>query len=270
MPTTRTTDTFAGSRGSIALADWPLEDPRRVVVLAHGYGEHAGRYEHVARALLAGGAAVYGLDHLGHGESEGERALVEDFGDFLADLDHVVARAAAAHPGVPVVLLGHSMGGLIATRYAQTRGDALAALVISAPVIGGNPEIEALLTMDPIPEVPIPPEALSRDPEVGRAYAEDPLVYHGPFKRATLEAMFGAVRDVAGGPPLGPLPTLWIHGELDGLAPLASTREAIERLRGETFEEHVYAGAMHEVLNETNKDEVLTDVIGFVTHALTP
>jgi alpha-beta hydrolase superfamily lysophospholipase len=264
MPTTRTTDTLAGSRGTIATVDWPLEDPRRVVVLAHGYGEHIGRYEHVAQDLLAHGAAVYGLDHLGHGESDGERALVEDFGDLLADLDLVVERARAAHPDVPLVLMGHSMGGLIATRYAQTSGHKLDALVISAPVIGGNPDIEALLTMDPIPEVPIPPEALSRDPEVGRAYAEDPLVYHGPFKRATLEAMFSAVRDVADGQSLGPLPTLWIHGELDGLAPLAGTREAIARLRGETFEEHVYPGAMHEVLNETNKDEVLGDVEAFL------
>ena len=262
--TTRTTETAAGARGTIALADWPLEDPRWVVVLAHGYGEHVGRYEHVAQDLLAHGAAVHGLDHHGHGGSEGERALVEDFGALLADLDLVVDRAAAAHPGVPLVLLGHSLGGLIATRYAQTRGERLDGLVISAPVIGGNPDIEALLDMDPIPEVPIPPEALSRDPEVGRAYAEDPLVYHGPFKRQTLEALFGAVRDVAAGPSLGALPTLWIHGELDGLAPLQPTRDAVARLRGERFEEHVYPGAMHEVLNETNNAEVLGHVKGFL------
>ena len=118
MPTTRTTDSFAGTRGTIATVDWPHEDPRRVVVLAHGYGEHIGRYEHVAQDLAAHGAAVYGLDHLGHGESDGERALVEDFADVLADLDRLVDRAAAEHPGVPLVLLGHSMGGLIATRFS--------------------------------------------------------------------------------------------------------------------------------------------------------
>lgn len=266
--TARTTEEIAGARGTIAVVDWPLEGPRRVVVIAHGYGEHIGRYEHVAEALRERGAAVFGLDHHGHGESEGERALVEDFSDLLADLDLVVDRAAAAHPGVPLVLLGHSLGGLIATRYAQTRGDKLAGLVISAPVIGGNPDIEALLGMDPIPEVPIPPEALSRDPEVGSAYAADPLVYHGPFKRATLEALFGAVRDVASGPPFE-LPTLWIHGEHDGLAPLPNTREAVAHVRGEDFEEHVYPGAMHEVLNETNKDEVLADVNAFLAR-ITP
>ena len=148
--TARTTDTLAGARGTVATVDWPLEDARRAVVIAHGYGEHIGRYEHVAQDLAAHGAAVYGLDHHGHGESEGERALVEDFDVYLDDLEQVVRRARAEHPDVPLVLLGHSLGGLIATRYAQARGG-LDALVISAPVIGGNPEIEALLGVGPDP-----------------------------------------------------------------------------------------------------------------------
>ncbi len=81
--TARTTEEIAGARGTVALVDWPLEDPRRVVVIAHGYGEHIGRYEHVAEALREHGAAVFGLDHHGHGSSEGEPALVEDFEDLL-------------------------------------------------------------------------------------------------------------------------------------------------------------------------------------------
>ena len=84
------------------------------------------------------------------------------------------------------MLIGHSMGGLVATRYAQLHGSELAALVLSGPAIGGNPGIEALLAMDPIPDLPIDPSTLSRDPEVGRTYLEDPLVWHGPFRRATL------------------------------------------------------------------------------------
>jgi len=153
------------------------------------------------------------------------------------------------------VLIGHSMGGLVATRYAQLHGSELAALVLSGPAIGGNPGIEALLAMDPIPDLPIDPSTLSRDPEVGRAYLEDPLVWHGPFRRATLEALFAAVRTIAAGPRLGPLPTLWLHGEDDALTPLAETRAAIERVRGERLESIVYPGARHEVLNETNRDD---------------
>src|SRR2546426_543265 len=80
----------------------------------------------------------------------------------------------AEHPDRPVALIGHSMGGIVAARYAQLYGEELAALVLSGPPLGGNPAFEALLEMDPFPDIPIDPEVLSRNPEVGRAYAEDP------------------------------------------------------------------------------------------------
>ncbi|HEV2813150.1 MAG TPA: alpha/beta hydrolase [Solirubrobacteraceae bacterium] len=265
---TRTESELAGARGRIVVHEWRAADPRFVVLLAHGYGEHAGRYDHVARRLVAEGAAVYAPDHFGHGRSEGERVHVDDGEDFSADLHRVAERARAEHPGLPVVLLGHSMGGLIATRYAQRHPGELDALVLSGPAIGGSPELEMLLTLDPIPDVPIDPAILSRDASVGQAYADDPLVWHGPFKRATLQALVTAVRAVADGPPLGDLPTLWIHGEEDQLIPLAATRDAIERIRGGRLEEKVYPGARHEVFNETNKDEVLDDVVAFIHRTL--
>ncbi|HEX8205640.1 MAG TPA: alpha/beta hydrolase [Solirubrobacteraceae bacterium] len=260
--------TIEGARGRIVVHEWPNADARFVVLLSHGYGEHAGRYEHVARRLVAEGAVVYAPDHLGHGLSDGERAHVEDGEDFTADLHQVAERARAAHPGLPVVLLGHSMGGLIATRYAQRHPGELTALVLSGPAIGGAPELEMLLKLDPIPDVPIDPAILSRDASVGQAYADDPLVYHGPFKRATLQALVTAVKAVASGPGFGDLPTLYIHGEEDQLVPLAATRAAIEHVRGSDFTERTYPGARHEVFNETNKDEVLDDVVAFLHRVL--
>jgi len=263
----RTTD-LSGIRGRIVLHEWPHEEPRYLALIAHGYGEHAQRYAHVAEHLLEHGASVYAPDHLGHGRSEGERALVERVDDMVEDLGAVARKAGNDHPDRPVVLIGHSMGGLVATRFAQLDGSRLAALVLSAPAIAGNPAIEALLTMDPIPDVPIDPSALSRDPEVGRAYAEDPLVWHGPFRRATLAAMAAASRAIADGPSLGTLPTLWIHGEDDPLTPLAETRVAIERIAGQRLEAIVYPGARHEVFNETNRGEVLAAVTAFVDRTL--
>jgi alpha-beta hydrolase superfamily lysophospholipase len=194
--------------------------------------------------------------------------LIDDFEDVVSDLEAVAQRARADHPQLPLVLLGHSMGGIIATRFVQRGRERVDALVLSGPVIGGNPAFEALLDMDPIPEVPIPPEALSRDEAVGLAYANDPLVWHGPFKRVTLEALFAAIAAIADGPGLGALPTLWIHGEQDALAPLEQTRQAMMRLQPDRLEERVYPGAQHEVLNETNKDEVLADVKAFIDRAL--
>ena len=260
--------TIEGARGRVVVHEWPNPEASYVVLLAHGYGEHAGRYEHVARRLVAEGAVVYAPDHLGHGLSEGERAHCDDGEDFSSDLHRVAQRAREAHPGLPVVLIGHSMGGLIATRYAQRHPGELDALVLSGPAIGGSPELEMLLGMDPIPEVPIDPAILSRDASVGQAYMDDPLVYHGGFKRSTLQALVTGVEAVADGPGLGDLPTLWIHGEEDQLVPLAATRAAIDHVRGSDFTERVYPGARHEVFNETNKDEVLDEVVAFVRRAL--
>jgi alpha-beta hydrolase superfamily lysophospholipase len=248
---------------------WSAAEPRCIVLIAHGYGEHAGRYEHVAQRLVEDlGASVHAPDHRGHGRTGGATGLVADGEAITSDLHEVSNAARAAHPGLPVALIGHSMGGLIATRYAQRFGDELAALVLSGPVIGGNPAFEQLLAMDPIPDVPIDPSVLSRDPSVGEAYAADELVYHGPFQRVTLEQLFAAIGRVAEGPSLGDLPTLWIHGSEDELVPLDVTRPAVERLRGTHFEEHIYEGARHEVFNETNRDEVLGDVVAFLRAAL--
>jgi alpha-beta hydrolase superfamily lysophospholipase len=259
-----------GSRGRLAVRRWENPDATFVAVLVHGIGEHSGRYGHVARAFLDAGAEVYAGDHLGHGLSDGERVSIRDMEDLVADVDRVVETARGEHAGFPVVLLGHSLGGLVGARYGQAHGDKLAALVLSAPVVGGNPDLLGMVDLPEIPDVPIDPAWLSRDPEVGRAYAEDELIWHGPFKRETLRAIIASIELVATSGDLGTLPTLWLHGEEDFLAPLGPARAAMERIRGSVFEERIYPGARHEVLNETNKDEVIDDVIAFATRVLTP
>ena len=244
---------------------WSAADPRSIILIAHGYGEHAGRYEHVAQRFVDElAAAVYAPDHRGHGRTDGPTGVVADGEAITADLHDVADGARAEHPGLPIALVGHSMGGLIAARYAQRYGDELAALVLSGPAIGANPAFEQLLAMDPIPEIPIDPAALSRDPAVGEAYAADELVYHGPFQRVTLEQLFAAIARVDEGGALADIPTLWIHGSEDQIVPLEVTRPAIEKLRGSNLEQHIYEGARHEVFNETNRDEVLGDVVAFL------
>jgi alpha-beta hydrolase superfamily lysophospholipase len=257
-----------GKRGTIVVHRWSDGDPDYLILIAHGLGEHAARYDHVAERLVADGAAVYAPDHHGHGRSDGEKGLVDDVAAIVEDLHSVSERALAEHPDRPVALIGHSMGGIVAARYAQLHGDELAALVLSGPPLGGNPAFEALLEMDPFPDIPIDPEVLSRDPEVGRAYAQDPLVYHGPLTLRTLQGVFAGVEAVALGGRLGALPTLWIHGEEDALAPLEQARTGIEGIRGADFAEKVYPGARHEIFNEINGDEVIDDVLGFLGRAL--
>ncbi|MFD7437779.1 alpha/beta hydrolase [Streptomyces sp. NPDC059861] len=257
-----------GTRGTITVREWPHPGPAFVTLVSHGYGEHIGRYEQVAEVLRAHGAAVLGPDHMGHGRSAGERVLIEDFEDVVTDLDTVAELARTAYPGLPLVLVGHSMGGLIAARHAQRHGDRLAALVLSGPVIGDWQTPGRLLAHDRIPEIPVSPAALSRDPAVGAAYAADPLVWHGPMKRPTLEAFARTLEDVAAGGDVGGLPVLWLHGDDDRLVPLAGSRVGVERLSGGDLTERIYPGARHEVFLETNRAEVLTDTTRFLDRVL--
>lgn len=262
--------TFDGSQGRIAARAWrdPSTSSRFVAVLVHGYGEHIGRYGHVAEALVGAGAVVYGSDHIGHGRSGGERVVIDDFEDVVADVDAVVSTARDRWPDLPVVLIGHSMGGMIAARYAQHHRDDLAALVLSGAVVGEFELVDQLLALDELPDIPLDPAVLSRDPAVGEAYADDPLVWHGPFKRPTVAAMSTTIRAIDADGSLGDLPLLWVHGADDQLVPIEGTRVGIERLRGEPFRKHEYPGARHEVFNETNSDEVIADVLAFIADVL--
>lgn len=260
--------TFAGTRGGVTAREWPCEDPRYIALLVHGYGEHIGRYEHVADTLVAHGAAVFGPDHMGHGRSAGERVLIEDFEDVVTDVHTVEQLARTAYPGVPLVLIGHSMGGLVAARYAQRYGAGLTALVLSGPVIGIWEPLGVLLAPPEVPNIPLDPKQLSRDAAVGAAYANDPMVWHGPFKRPTLEAWDRMLETISKGGSIGPLPLLWVHGDDDRIVPLSGSRTGIEEFRGVDWTERVYPGARHEVFNETNKDEVLADVKEFVDGVL--
>ncbi|NUT48046.1 MAG: alpha/beta fold hydrolase [Saccharothrix sp.] len=251
-----------GHAGELAVRTWPNLDADWLAVIVHGYGEHGGRYDDVAEALVDAGALVVAADQVGHGRSEGERASVTDYEGVVADVAAAVSSAAS---DLPTVLVGHAEGGLVAARYAQRHP--LAALVLSAPVLGTWQGLDRL-GEEGADGAPLDPALLSRDPEVGKRYAADPLVWHGPYRRESLEALERALDEVNYGPPLEHLPTLWLHGDADGLVPLADTRTGTDRLRGLLFEERVYPGARHDVFHETNSAEVLADVVAFVHRVL--
>ncbi|WP_328875164.1 lysophospholipase [Streptomyces sp. NBC_00287] len=259
---------LAATHGPIVVREWHRREPHYLALVVHGYGEHSGRYEEVAGVLNAHGAAVFAPDHTGHGKSSGERVVIEDFEDVVTDVHAVAELARAAHPDVPLVMVGHSMGGLISARFAQRYGDELTALVLSGPVIGDWALPRRLLALDEIPDTPISPGALSRDPEVGSSYAEDPLVWHGPMKRPTVEAFTRALDTVSKGGDVGPLPLLWLHGDEDRLVPLTGSRAGVQELRGDRLTEHIYPGARHEVFHETNKAEVFEDLVRFLDDVL--
>lgn len=252
-----------GHAGLLIGSLWsPPGDPTWVAVIAHGYGEHIGRYQWVADRLTSDGAVVYAHDHIGHGRSEGERVLIEDFEQVVDDLHLLVQRAHEDHPDLPVVLIGHSMGGMIAARYTQRHADALTATVLSGPVLGSW-AATALADLDEIPPTPIDIATLSRDPDVGRTYEEDELVWHGDFKRPTLKALRATIEAINVGGHLR-VPTIWLHGEDDQLVPIDPSSEGWAHIRPADGVAKSYPDARHEIFNETNREEVLDDVLGFV------
>jgi alpha-beta hydrolase superfamily lysophospholipase len=161
-------------------------------------------------------------------------------------------------------MIGHSMGGALATRYAEAHPGELAGLVLSAPLIGSWAPAIQLVGLDEMPEVPIDPATLSRDPAVGEAYAGDPLVYHGPLLRATVAAALTGLLNIALDADRVTGPVLWQHGADDELVPIEGTRRGIALLGNADVEERIYPGARHEVFNEVNRDEVLADTLAFV------
>jgi alpha-beta hydrolase superfamily lysophospholipase len=263
MSTAMTTTSTEGwlDRERLFYRCWDSPEARTEVVLSHGYAEHSGRYEHVAAALGGAGARVWALDHYGHGRSAGERADISSLTGAAEDLHLLVAKAAAS--GKPTYLVGHSMGGAIAVAHALAHQDALAGLVLSAPMLILSDELMALASMDEIPDVSLA-QGISRDPEVVAAYESDPLVYLGPPPKtflsslATLPAMIDRLGELT-------LPMLVMHGSADPLIKPETLRALVARSGSEDLAARLWPGLLHEIFNEPEKDAVIGTLVRWIT-----
>ncbi len=201
----------------LAYRRWDTTDPSAIVVIAHGYAEHSGRYDHVAAALASAGLSVWALDHAGHGLSKGdERGNVGSIEQAVADMDEFVSLAAASAPGLPVFLVGHSMGGMLAVAYAESHQDRLAGMVVTGAAVVLGDMITELLALDEIPAVPLG-AFVSRDPTVAQDYDEDPLNYHGAMPRDVLQQAPERIEAVRSRFGTITVPILAMHGEQDAL-----------------------------------------------------
>ncbi|HEX2160499.1 MAG TPA: alpha/beta hydrolase [Thermoleophilaceae bacterium] len=264
---------FAGVGGlEIYWQAWlPGDPPRAIVLIAHGGAEHGGRYAWTADQLTARGYAVYAIDHRGHGRSQGPRAYVDRVDNAVADLHALSDLARAGHPERPVFLLGHSMGGLIALAYALRHQDELAGLVLSAPlaVIAANPATRlvsrVLSTVAPrLPVYKIDGSTVSRDPEVVRAYDEDPLNHRGMLPARTIGELAATTARFPERLPELRLPILTVYGTGDRLVDTAGSRLVDERSGSDDSTLIAYDGLYHEVLNEPERERVIADVVGWI------
>jgi alpha-beta hydrolase superfamily lysophospholipase len=271
---------FTGARDlRIHWQAWlPDGRPRAAIVIAHGAGEHAGRYRHVAARLVDDGYAVYAIEHRGHGRSDGPRALIDRVDNAVADLDQLVVQVGSEHPGVPVFLLGHSMGGTIAVSYALAHQDRLAGLILSAPLaaLQAAPApvravARVLSAVAPrAPLFPVEPALVSRDAEVVRAYTDDPLVHHGKLPVRTVAELAGAIDSFPDRVHAIVVPTLIMYGTDDRLVPPEGSVMLGQRIGSSDKTLTPYEGLYHEILNEPEQGIVLDELSGWLGAQLGP
>ncbi|MFN3003897.1 alpha/beta hydrolase [Mycolicibacterium wolinskyi] len=278
MTSTRSEQTFDGVGGVRIVYDvWtPDVEPRGVVVLSHGYAEHAGRYHHVAQRFGAAGLIVYALDHRGHGRSGGKRVYLRDMSEFVGDFRTLVGIAAAEHPALKRIVLGHSMGGGIVFAYGVEYPDEYAAMVLSGPAVHAQDGLSPVLVVAAkvlgkiapgLPVEKLDADAVSRDPEVVAAYKADPLVYQGRLPAGIARALIGVGQTMPQRASALGVPLLVVHGEKDRLIPVAGSRLLVECVAVEDVHLKVYPGLFHEVFNEPEKAVVLDDVTSWIeTH----
>lgn len=240
-----------GSAAAIAVYQWITASPRYLLLLVHGHSEHIGHYESVARHFQSHGAYVFGPDHPGHGLSQGERLVIEDFDAVVNDVGNVVASVRCQYPDLPLYVVGHSMGGMIATRYVQLNSGEVRGLVLSAPLLGSRTRITDLYA--------IPQQAFLRE---GKTVKKGEKV--GPFMRRTLAAMERMLMLINGGPGFGNLPALWLHGTQDTTVLAEETQTAWERLRGIHCEADNIPGARHDIFCESYREITLAKMTRFI------
>lgn len=254
----------------------PDADPRALVLLAHGGAEHSGRYAWTAGELVARGHAVYAIDHRGHGRSEGPRAYVDRLGHAVADLHSLSDLARERHPAAPRFLLGHSMGGLIALEYTLRHQAELTGLVLTAPlaVLEANGiargAVRALSALVPrLPLYRIDSTTVSRDPEVVRAYERDPLNHRGLLPARTVAELMAGTAALPARLASLRLPILTLYGSADRLVSTTASAVVEAGCRSDDCTVRAYDGLYHELLNEPERDRVVTDVADWIEARLT-
>jgi acylglycerol lipase len=246
-----------------------VDNPRAVVVLVHGLCEHAGRYDHVAAALNGFGCSVVRFDNRGHGRSGGRRGYVEDYNVYIEDADRIVTVAKEENSGLPIFMLGHSMGGFITAFYGIKYPERIAGQILSGAAVILSPMVKDLegldynaVALDPIPNALA--EVVCRNPDVVKAYVEDPLVLKEFTMKLMGEVLITGARQLMEAMPEYRYPCLILHGGGDLIVPPDASKYFYEHISSQDKELKIYEGLYHEILNEPEKETVLEDIHNWI------
>jgi len=276
--TETTTGVYQAEDGAkIFFRHYNARNEKAGLVLAHGLGEHSGRYQNVVAPLLAAGISVWVPDHRGHGQSDGQRGHVDAFDQYLSDLKGVMTLAQESLPGVcPFFLMGHSMGGLIALRFAQEFPELPAGVIVSSPALGLTVKVPAIKsglgkimsTLWPRLSLgnELDPTKISHDTDVVAAYIDDPLVHDRVSARWFTEFLAAMATAHRLAPQLKAPLLMQLAGD-DHMAASDLARSFFDSLSVEDKTFVCYDDLYHEIYNApaTQRTRVINDLIVWLT-----
>ena len=265
-PQASTTDWFSGpGECRLLLRSLRPQRPRAVLAIVHGLGEHSGRYQALAEALVGHQLAYYSFDLRGHGQSDGLRGDVQNFGDYLNDVDAFLNVVRQREPALPVFLMGHSLGGVIAVFYALAHQAELAGLIVaSAPFqlfsppgplsLAGARFLSAIAPRIKISN-DLDPAHLSNNPALAAEYLADPLIERQVTVKWATE-FFSTYQKAAERARELLLPVLVLHGEVDEIADVAGARAFYQGVGSMDKSLHTFPGLRHELYSELPENRV--------------
>ncbi len=253
---------------------WQAQEPvRAVILLAHGLGEHSGRYQAFAEYFIPRGISVVAPDHLGHGASPGDRTYLESFEDYLRPLDELREVIDERYPDIPCFLMGHSMGGLIAARYLLDHQQHFSGAALSAAALQ-VPEPPSAITialarlfsrfLPKLGLLQLDATQISRDPQVVQGYLDDPLVHTGKATARLVVELFHNMALVERARERITLPIFVMHGEADTMAASEGSEAFLHALSSKDKSLKIYKGLYHEIFNEPERLEVLGDLANWL------
>ena len=244
-------------------------DCRAVAVIVHGLCEHQGRYDYFSGLFHKAGIGTYRFDHRGHGRSEGERTYYTDFNELLDDTNVVVDLAIAENPGVPVFLIGHSMGGFTVALYGAKYPDKkLRGIITSGALTRDNGKLITGIPKGMDPHTQLPNELVAgvcSVQEVVDWYGKDPYNTK-TFTTGLCYAICDGITWFENSIKEFKYPVLMLHGEKDGLVNVQDTYDFFKTVPSSDKQMKIYGGLFHEIFNEYCRDEVIGDVIGWIEH----
>jgi alpha-beta hydrolase superfamily lysophospholipase len=250
----------------------PEATPKAILLLVHGAGEHSGRYTHVAEFFVGQGLAVSALDHRGHGHSDGKPGHIDMFDDYLVDLAVFHNEVGSRFPGVPIFLLGHSLGGLIACNYLLQQQDRFVGCILSGALIKSDLQpgwvqmgvIRLLALLAPrLGVMQLDASGVSRDAEEVKKYVEDPLVLHGKASARMVRELFAGMATLQADAADITLPMLMLHGDADVLTSPDGSRYLHQHISSTDKTLTMYPGLFHEILNEPERQDVLDQILSW-------